>query len=137
MENCLARSRAHVEDGAVALFDVALASNLRRSQMTAANQFGVFAACLLQSCKMLLGNHQYVRGRLRLDVLKGKEVFVFIHFFRRNLAADDAAEKAIAGGICHFFLAIVTIHSCPKVVSRGAKGLAGAEPSQIAYAWPQ
>jgi hypothetical protein len=101
MEDRLTRTQAHVENRSVALLDVTLTSDLRRSQMAAANQVRMFAPGLLQSCKMFLGDHQDMCGCLRLNVLKGKDVLVFINFFRWNLAAKNAAEKAIAGGVCH------------------------------------
>jgi len=104
MEDRLARTWAHVQDGAVALLDVPLASDMGGSQVAAANQFRVFGPSLLQSCKMFLGNHQHVRGRLRLDVLKREDILVFVDFFRWNLAADDAAEKTIGSWICHGFV---------------------------------
>ena len=36
-----------------------------------------------------------MRGRLRIDVFEGKDMLIFMNFPGRNLAADDAAEKAI------------------------------------------
>src|SRR3979411_842188 len=73
-------------------------------EVEAANQFRMFAAGFLQSCKVFLGNHQHVGGRLRLNVLKSKDVLVLVDFFRWNFAADDAAEKTIGSWICHGFV---------------------------------
>ena len=44
---------------------------------------------------MTLRNDQDVRGCLRIDVLKGEYMVIFVDFLGRNLAAEDAAEKAI------------------------------------------
>ncbi len=44
---------------------------------------------------MPLGNHQEVDGSPRLDVMKSKNLFVFIDPLRGNLASDDFAEKAV------------------------------------------
>lgn len=91
----LSCTRADVEDGAISVFDVALAGNLRGSEMAAADHFGVLRLRLFESCKMFLGNDQNVRGRLGVDVFKGEDVLVFVNFLRRKLAAEDAAEGAM------------------------------------------
>ncbi len=101
MKHGLSRARAHVKHRAVSLLDVALASNLRRHQVAAAYGFGVRSLGFFQSGKMFLGDNQHMRGRLRIDVFKSKYVLVFVHFLRRNLAAENAAEQAIRCGIGH------------------------------------
>lgn len=101
MEDRLSCARSNVEDGPVALLDVALAGDLRGGQMAAADQFGIFGLGFLQSSEMFLGHDQHVRGRLRIDVFEGEDVLVLVNFLRGNLAADDAAEEAVASGVGH------------------------------------
>ena len=101
VEDGLSRARADVEDGAVSLLDVALAGDLRRRQMAAADQFRVFGLGLFQSGKMFFGNDENVRGGLRLDVFKGEDVIVLVNFFGGDLAANHSAEEAVGIGHCH------------------------------------
>lgn len=91
----LARARADVEDGAVAMLDVALAGDLRCGEMAAANDFCVSGFGFFQIRKMPLRNNEHVGGRLRMDVLEGVNILIFMNLLGGNLAADDAAEKAI------------------------------------------
>jgi hypothetical protein len=42
-----------------------------------------------------------VHGSLGIDVFKGEDILILVNFFRRNLAADNAAKKAVAAGISH------------------------------------
>jgi hypothetical protein len=39
--------------------------------------------------------------RLGMDVFEREHIVVFKDFLRRNLAANDAAEKAVGSGIAH------------------------------------
>lgn len=91
----LACTGADIKDRSVSMFDVALARNLRCSEMAAADDLCVGGFGFLQSSKMTLRNDEYMRRRLRIDVFEGKDMLIFINFLGRNLAADDAAEKAI------------------------------------------
>lgn len=101
VENRLSSAGADIKNGAVSLLDVALTGDLGGGQMAAADEFGVGGLGLFQSRKMLLGNDENVRGRLRVDVFKGENVVVLVNFLGRNLAADDAAEEAIGGSVSH------------------------------------
>src|SRR5271154_3349550 len=101
MKHRLPCSRTHVQHGPVSLLDVPLARNLGSCQVAAANYFGVFGLRLLQSRKMFLGDDQHMRGSLGVDVLKGQHMLVLINLLSRNLAAENAAEKAVAGRIGH------------------------------------
>jgi len=56
VEDGLAGAGADVEDGAVALFDVALAGDLGGGEMAAADEFGVGGFGFFQSREMFLGN---------------------------------------------------------------------------------
>jgi hypothetical protein len=89
---------ADIEHCAVSVLDIALARNLRSSEMTAAYHFGVGGLGFLQSGKVFLGNDEDVRGRFGIDVFKGKNMIVFQDLLCRKLAAEDAAEEAIGIG---------------------------------------
>src|SRR4051794_16252817 len=95
VEDGLSSPGSHVDYGAIAVFNVALARDLRRSQMTAAHGLSIFSAGLFQSANVLLGDDQHVRRSLWVDVFEGKGVIVFENFPGRNFSANDAAEQAI------------------------------------------
>jgi hypothetical protein len=95
----LTSAGANVEDSAVSLLDLALSGDHGSGQMAAADDFGVTAFRLFQSCKMPFGNDEHMDRRLRINVFKREDVFIFENFFRRNLAPNDSAEEAI--GISH------------------------------------
>ena len=63
--------------------------------MTASDDLRVGTLGFLQPCEVTLWNHKHVSGSFWIDVFKRVDMFVFKDFFRRNLAANDAAEKAI------------------------------------------
>ena len=48
---------------------------------------------------VLLGNHQNVHGRLRIDIPKGKNVIVLIDLCAGDLSGDDPAKDAV---LIHF-----------------------------------
>jgi hypothetical protein len=98
----LSGAGADVEDGAVSLLDVALAGDLRGGEVTAADDFGIGVIGFFQSSEMFLGDDEDVRGRFGADVFEGEDMVVFVNFLGGNLAADDAAEKAV--GISHGLL---------------------------------
>jgi hypothetical protein len=52
---------------------------------------------------VLLGNHQEVHGRTRVNVMEGEQFLVFIDLARRNLPFGDAAENAMG-------VVIVVVH---------------------------
>jgi hypothetical protein len=101
VEDGLSGARTDVEDGAVSVFDVALAGNLRGDEMAAANDFCVAGLGLFQTRKVFLGNDENMRGRLRVNVFEGEDVIVFVNLLRGEFAPDDAAEKAIGTGFRH------------------------------------
>lgn len=94
----LSRSGAHVEDSAVPLLDLALTCDGSRSQVTAADQFGVVGLGFFQSREMFLRNYQHMRRGLRVDVFEREHMLVFMDFLGWNLSANDAAEKTIGIG---------------------------------------
>lgn len=116
VENRLSGARPDVEDGAVSLLDVALAGDLGGGEMAAADEFGVGGLGLFQSRKMLFGNDENVRGRLRVDVFEGENVVVLVNFLGRNLAANDAAEEAIGGSVSHGLLSLYRMATVVKRV---------------------
>jgi hypothetical protein len=92
----LSGPRANIEHRAVPLLNVSLSGNVRGRQVAPPDDFGVIGLGLFQSGKMFLRDNQNVRGRLRADVLKSENVFVFINLFRGNLALKNAAKQAIS-----------------------------------------
>jgi hypothetical protein len=95
MKNRLSGAGANIEHGAVSVFNVALAGDLRGGQVAAANDLGVSGLRFFQSSEMPLGNDENVCRSLRINIFKCKDMLVFVNFFSGNLAANDAAEKAI------------------------------------------
>jgi len=91
----LARFRADVQNCPVTVFNFSFPRNLCGSQVTAADDLGIFMRRILQINDMFLGNDQDVGGRFRIDVLEGVCVLVFIDFLRMNLAGNDFAKKAV------------------------------------------
>ena len=98
MKHRLSGAGADIEDGAVSMLDSALACDLSGREMAAADDLGVCGLGFFQSCEMSFRNNEYVCGRLRMDIFEGENVVVFMNFFGRNLAAEDAAEQAIRMG---------------------------------------
>ncbi len=98
VENRLSRIGTDVEHSAVSVFDATLARNLRGREMAAADQLGFFRGGFFQSANVFLGNHEHMRGPLRIDVLKSKGVIVFVNLLGGNLAAHDAAKQAVSHG---------------------------------------
>jgi hypothetical protein len=101
MKHGLSRARAHVEYRSVSLLDVALARDLRRRQMATSDDFGILSLRFFQSGKVFLWDNQHMRRCLGIDIFKGEYMLVVINLLGRNLAAKNAAEKAIGGGIDH------------------------------------
>src|SRR2546427_11057157 len=95
MEDGLARSLPDVEHGAIAIFNAALAGNVRSSQMASANCVGIFTRGFFQSTNVSFGDDQHMRRRLGIDVLECKRVLVFIDFLCGNFSTNNRAEKTI------------------------------------------
>lgn len=81
MKDGLTSAGANVQDGAVSLLDLALSGDHGSRQMAAADDFGVTAFRFFQSCKMPFGNDKHMGRRLRVNVFKREDVFIFEHFF--------------------------------------------------------
>src|ERR1700691_923656 len=101
MKHRLPRPRPHIEHCPVSLLDIPPARKLRGGYLAAADQFGIAGSSFLQSSKMFLRDDEHMGRRLRVDVLKGEDILVFVNFLRGNLAAQDAAEKAVARSVGH------------------------------------
>jgi hypothetical protein len=101
VEYGLTRPRADVQDCTVALLDIAPTGDLSSREVATANNFGVRGFRFFQSCKMFLGDDKDVSWRLRANVFEGEDVIVFVDLGCRDLAANDAAEKAGSGWISH------------------------------------
>ena len=98
VEDGLSGAGADVEDGAVALLDVALAGDVGGGEVAAADEFSVGGIGFFQSGKMLFGDDENVRGGLRVNVFEGEDVVILVNFLGGNFAVDDAAEEAIGLG---------------------------------------
>ena len=102
MEDGLSGTGAYIDDGAVSVFNFALAGDLGCGEVAASDDFGVGCLRFFQSGKMPFRNDERVRGRLRIDVLEGKNVLVFVDLLGRNFSADDAAKETVGvGGLGH------------------------------------
>jgi hypothetical protein len=101
VEDGLSGAGADVEDGAVSLFDIALAGDEGGGEVAAADEFGVGGLGLFQSGKMLFGDDENVSGSLRVDVFEGENVVVLVNFSGGNFAAEDAAKEASGGSVGH------------------------------------
>ena len=102
VEDGLSSAGADVKDGAVSVFDMALACDVGGGEMAAADDVGVAGLSLFQSRKVALGNDEHVRRGLGFDVFEGEDVVVLVDFFRGNLVPEDAAEEAVGiGHRCH------------------------------------
>ena len=92
VKNRLAGARAHVQYRAVAIFNRPLPRNLRRCQVAASHQFGVFCRGFLQASDVSFGDDQHVGRALGVQIFKSKRVLIFVNFLGRNFAANNAAE---------------------------------------------
>src|SRR2546423_9048639 len=96
VEYGLARSRAVVKNSAIAFQKIAFARQLRGYQLQLPKH-GLIRGCgFVQRRKMFAWAEQNVRGRLRADVLEGKDFLVLIHELRRNFLIADFAEQAVS-----------------------------------------
>ena len=108
MKHRLPRSWTYVKHSPVSLLDVPLARNLGRREVAAADHFGIFGLCFLQSSKVLLGDDKYMRGSLWVAVFKGQQVRVLVNLLGGNLAAENAAEEAVVRGVGHGSVTVLT-----------------------------
>ena len=88
----LSRAGADVQNGAIAVFDVAVAGNLRCDEMAAADDFCVARLRFFQAAQVLLRDDEDVSWGFGIKVFEGVRVLVLVNLFRRNLAGDDFAK---------------------------------------------
>jgi len=110
----LPRPGPDVQDGAVALLDVAFAGDLGSCEVAAPDNFSVRDLRFFQSRKMFFGDDQNVSRRLRADVFEGEHMLVLVNFLGGNLAANDAAEEAVSGSVSHGLLSLYRIKPVVK-----------------------
>src|ERR1700722_2209821 len=85
-----------VEDGAVAVEQIALAGELSGNQMQLADHGLIFGFCGVQRNKMLSRAQKNMRGRLWADVLERENVGIFVNNCRWNLFRGNFAEQAVS-----------------------------------------
>jgi hypothetical protein len=117
----LPRAGANVQHSSIPALNLAVTRDLRRGKVTASDDLCVGSFRFFQSGEMPLGNNQNVSGRLRLNIFKGENVFVFINFLGGNIAANDATKKTI--GIGHIESSPKTYHSRGRPVSAAGSSL--------------
>jgi len=95
MEDGLSRPWTYIENGAISIFDAAVASDLRRHQVAAAYGLGVFGSRFLQTTNVFFWNDQNVCRGLWINVFERIGVRVLEDFLGRHLTTDNAAEETI------------------------------------------
>src|SRR5207245_10031923 len=119
MEDGLARSLPDVEHGAIAIFNAALAGNVRSSQMASANCIGIFTRGFFQSTNVSFGDDKHMRRRLGIDVLECKRVLVFIDVLCGNFSTNNTAEKTIFHARSSLKMLESSDNTAPKRCGRG------------------
>jgi hypothetical protein len=97
VEDGLAGAAAVVEDGAVAIEDLALASELRSDELELAKKTLVGDGGVGKGLEMLAGTDKDVRGGLGMDVFEGEDLGVFIDNPGGGFFATDFAEDTVVG----------------------------------------
>ena len=96
MEYRLAGAGTDVKDRSVAALNAAFAGDFGGHELAAAQGFRVRIFRLLESHDVPSGNDQHVGGGLRIDVIEGEGVFVFVNFLCGNPAGKNLAEKTVS-----------------------------------------
>ena len=97
MRNAFARIRSAVDDDAVtALREIEFFRHHSRSEQQFPEQRLIGIRRLSQPPNAVLRNDEHVHRRLRIDIMKGEHVVVFVNDFRRNFAANDFLENGHA-----------------------------------------
>ena len=86
---------ACVHDDPVTVVQLLFARNLRRRGHQMAHQRSIFGRHLRRRADVLLGDHQKVCGRLRIDVGEADAAFVFVHAASRYGAGYDLAKQTV------------------------------------------
>src|ERR1700722_16788735 len=95
MKYGLACATAVVQHGAVAGGQIALASKFRGDELQLAKHGRVLRSGFRQRDQMLSRAGEDVGGRLRLNILEGENVRVFVYEFRWDFLISDFAEQAV------------------------------------------
>jgi hypothetical protein len=88
--------RPNVEHGPVAVLNPTLPADFGCDQMKAPDKLRIFLLRFFQAADMFLRDDEDVSWRLRVDVLEGKTMLVFIYFLGRNLALHNSAKEAVS-----------------------------------------
>ena len=99
MKNGLTRSSPIVQDRAVAVRQLALRGKFRGDKLQFAEHGRVLGGGIGQRSQMLARADEDVAGRLRLNILEGKNIRVFVYEFRGDFFFSDFAEKAVGHGV--------------------------------------
>ncbi len=92
---------ADVEHGSVAILDAALARDIGGDELAAANQFGIPRPQPPSAREHVFRNHKHVSWRLRVDIVEGVGMFVFVDFLGGNFSSNDPAEQTIVHDTVH------------------------------------
>ena len=85
-----------VDDQAIAIVrEAKIRRDPSRGREQHAQKRDVVVGCVRYGGDWLLGYHEDVRWRLRVDVAEGERVVVFVHDVRRDFASDDAREDRL------------------------------------------
>ena len=101
VKNGLPGTRADVEHGPVAILDAALACDVGGGELAVADEFSILGQRFFQPANVLLRNHQHVRRSLRIDIVEGVGVLVFVDFLGGYFPTNDAAEQAVVHDTVH------------------------------------
>jgi len=101
VKNGLPRTRPDVEHGSVAILDAALACDIGGGELAVADKLGILGQRFFQSADVLLGNDQHVRRSLRINIVEGVGMLVFVNFLGGYFPANDAAEQAVVHDTVH------------------------------------
>ncbi len=86
---------AVIHDRSIAIGgQVQIASDLREAEQRRADRRHIRLGHVIEAGDVFARNDNDVRRCLRIDVVKGDDVGIFVDFFRRDLAECDAAEEA-------------------------------------------
>ena len=95
VKNGLPGTRPDVEHGSVAILDAALACDVGGGELAVADELGILGHRFFQPANVFFGNHEHVRRGLRIDVVEGVGMLVFVNFLGGYFPANDAAEQAV------------------------------------------
>ena len=98
MEHALTRLFSDVGDHAEAVH-TALLGNLRNDLKAVRYNRAVGRINGGHRLDVLLGDHEKMRGSLRVNVVEGVAEVVLVHLARRDIARDDFTEQTIFHGM--------------------------------------